>query len=100
MEEQGKENIYEVISESSRTRSKKKCWLNLILATIAFKIVSLGTNRVIPSFFQCFKSTVEVIFLNAVKYRLRARQFQNAIPSVSFSIWETKRNHRGAKSGE
>jgi hypothetical protein len=39
-----------------------------ILAAISLKIVSLGTYTVTPSFLQCFKSTVEVIFVNAVKY--------------------------------
>jgi hypothetical protein len=39
-----------------------------ILAAISFKVVSLGTYTVIPSFFPCFKSAVEVIFLNAVEY--------------------------------
>jgi hypothetical protein len=40
---------------------------------------------------------VEVIFLNAVKYRLRFALDirQNIVPSVSFLIWETKQNHRG-----
>jgi hypothetical protein len=41
-----------------------------ILAAISFKIVSLGTYTAIPSFLPCFKSTVEVIFLNAVEYNL------------------------------
>jgi hypothetical protein len=42
---------------------------------------------------------VEVMFLNAVKYHLwfplEVTLFQNVVHSVSFSIWETKRNHRG-----
>jgi hypothetical protein len=42
-----------------------------ILADISFKLVSLGTYTAIPSFFPRFKSTVEVIFLNAVEHRLR-----------------------------
>jgi hypothetical protein len=42
---------------------------------------------------------VEVIFLNAVEYRLRfpldvKTLFQNVVLLVSFPIWETKRNHR------
>jgi hypothetical protein len=37
-----------------------------ILADIYFKIVPLGMCTGIPSFFPCFKSTMEVIFLNAV----------------------------------
>jgi hypothetical protein len=56
----------------------------------------LGTYTAIPSFFPHFKSTVEVIFLNAVEYRLRFHLhvktlFPNVVPSVSF----TKQNHRG-----
>jgi hypothetical protein len=71
-----------------------------ILAIISFKIVSLGTYTAIPSFSPRFKSTMEVIFLNAVEFCLRfpldvKTLFQNVIPSVSFSIWETKQNHRG-----
>jgi hypothetical protein len=62
-----------------------------ILAAISFKIVFLRTYTVIPSFFPHFKSTMEVIFLNAVEYHLQfpldVRQFQNVVPSVSFSIW-------------
>jgi hypothetical protein len=61
----------------------------------------LGTYTAIPSIFPRFKSTMEVIVLNAVEYRLRLipftcqTLFQNVVPSVSFSLWETKRNHRG-----
>jgi hypothetical protein len=65
-------SIYRVLSKSSRTRSKKKCWPNLlILAVISFRVVSLGTYTVVPLFFPRFKSTLEVIFLNALEYRLR-----------------------------
>jgi hypothetical protein len=41
------------------------------LAAISFKIVSLGMYTTIPSLFPRFKSTVEVIFLTAIEYRLR-----------------------------
>jgi hypothetical protein len=66
-----------------------------ISAAISFKIDSLGTYTVIPSFFPHFKGTVEVIFLNGVEYHLQfpfgcQTLFQNIVPSVSFSIWETK----------
>jgi hypothetical protein len=44
---------------------------NSVLAAINFKIASLGRYTAIPSSFPRFKSTVEVIFLNAVEYRLR-----------------------------
>jgi hypothetical protein len=43
-----------------------------ILSAISFKIVSFG--------------------MYPVGYQIL---FQNVIPSVSFSIWETKQNHRG-----
>jgi hypothetical protein len=42
-----------------------------ILAAISSKIVSMATYIVVPSFFPCFKSNVEVVFLNAVEYHLR-----------------------------
>jgi hypothetical protein len=75
----------------------------------------LGTYTAIPSSFPRFRSTVEVIVLNAVEYRLRfpldvrccrvplaisfgcQTLFQN-VPSVSCSVWETKRNYRGPSS--
>jgi hypothetical protein len=41
-----------------------------ILAAFSFKTVSLRMYTVIPSFFPLFKSTVEIIFLYAVEYRL------------------------------
>jgi hypothetical protein len=69
-----------------------------ILADISFKIISLGTYTAIPLFFSHLKSTVEVIFLNAVEYRLRfpcQTLFQNVVPSVSFLTWDTKQNDRG-----
>jgi hypothetical protein len=40
-----------------------------ILAAISLKIF-LGTYTVIPLFFPCFRSTMEVILLNAVEYHL------------------------------
>jgi hypothetical protein len=49
---------------------KESCSLNLILAAISFKIVSLRIYTVSPSFYACLKSTMEVILLNAVKYHL------------------------------
>jgi hypothetical protein len=44
-----------------------------IMAVTSFKIVSLRIYTAIPSFFTCYKSTVEVIFLNAVEYRSDVR---------------------------
>jgi hypothetical protein len=42
-----------------------------ILAAISFKIDSLGKYTMTPSVFKHFKSTVEVIFLNAAEYRFQ-----------------------------
>jgi hypothetical protein len=64
--------IYEVLSywKVPRLGQKRNAGLTYsILAAVFFKIVSLGMYTVI-SFFPRFKSTMEVIFLNAVKYRL------------------------------
>jgi hypothetical protein len=41
-----------------------------ILAAHSFKTVSLGMYTEIPKFFPCFKSTMEVIFLNAAENHL------------------------------
>jgi hypothetical protein len=75
-----------------------------ILAAISFKIVSLGTYTVIPLFFPCFKSTPEVIFLNAVDYHLYPfgcqTLFQKRHPfSFNFNFGN-KMKSRGAKAGE
>jgi hypothetical protein len=65
---------YEVLSECSRTRSKRKCWLNLfnfgspLLQNSLFG--NIYSNSVV---FLHFKSTMEVIFLNAVECRLDVR---------------------------
>jgi hypothetical protein len=59
------------VSESSRTRSEKKYYRNLNLDAISFQIISLGTYTAILSFFPRLKSTVEVIFLNAVENSFR-----------------------------
>jgi hypothetical protein len=65
-------NIYEVYRKAPRLGEKRNTGITYsILAAISFKIVSLGTYTAIPSFFPCFKNTVEVIFLNVVKCRLR-----------------------------
>jgi hypothetical protein len=61
--------MYEGISNRSWARSKKKFWLNSILAAISFKIVSLGMYTAIPSLFPWFKSNMEVTFLAAVECR-------------------------------
>jgi hypothetical protein len=64
----------------------------------------LGMYTVIPSFFPCFESTVEVIFLNAVKYRLRftfdvRHCFQ--MSSLQFPFQFGKQSEvTGPKSGE
>jgi hypothetical protein len=61
------------ISESSRTRSEKKCCLNVLSSGCHLLQNSLLGNVYSDPifFFSLFKSTVEVIFLNAVEYRLR-----------------------------
>jgi hypothetical protein len=53
----------------------------------------------ISSFFSSFKSTMEVIFLNAFEYRIDfipsgSQSLLQNVPSVPFSIWETEQNHR------
>lgn len=70
-----------------------------VLVAVFFKIGSLGTYTVMPSFLLCFIRTVEAIFLNVVVYHLRSpldvRHFQNIVHSVSFSILETNKNQKG-----
>jgi hypothetical protein len=72
-----------------------------ILAAVSFKIVSLGTYTVSPSYFVSFRSIMEVIFLIAVEYGLRfpldvRHCFKTSSLQFQFSIWETKRNHSPA----
>jgi hypothetical protein len=55
------------VSKSSRTRSKKTC---SILAANSLKTSLLGNVYSKHIIFPYFKSTIEVIFLNAVKYHL------------------------------
>jgi hypothetical protein len=61
-------DMYEVPGLSQKGNAGLTC---SILAAISLKIVSLGMYTAISSFFPCFKSTVEVIFGNAVVYHLR-----------------------------
>jgi hypothetical protein len=64
--------LYESYRKVPRLSQKRNDGLTYsILVANSFKIVSLGTYKAIPLFFPCFKSTMDVIFLNAVKYRLR-----------------------------
>jgi hypothetical protein len=70
-----------------------------ILNFVCFQVVSLGMYTAISSFFPCSKSTVEVIFLNAIEYRL---QFPSDIRycfktlSLQFHFQCGKqRNHKG-----
>jgi hypothetical protein len=95
-----KKMIHEVYWKVPALGQRRNAGLtNAILAAVSFKIVSLGMHTAIPSFFPEFRSTMEVIFLNAMEYRFVPFGcqilFQNVIPSVSFSIWERKKNHRG-----
>jgi hypothetical protein len=87
---------YEVLSETSRTRSKKKCWLNLLNFGC-----HLLQNNLIGKVYRD-----PIIFFHASKamwgsFSLMLSStgcqtlFQNVVPSVSLSIWETKWNHRG-----
>jgi hypothetical protein len=57
-----------------------------ILAAISFKIISLVKYRAIPLFFPRFKTFQVPLAVPFVCQTL----FQNVVPSVSFSIWETK----------
>jgi hypothetical protein len=93
--------------KSSRTRSKKKCWLNLL--NFGCHLLRNGLLENVYSdpiffFFSRSKSTVEVIFLSAVEYRLRytldARHcFKTS--SLQFHFQFGKRSEiTGAKSGE
>jgi hypothetical protein len=50
---------------------KRNAGLTYSILAAIFKMVSLGMYTVIPSFFPRYKSTMEVIFLNAVEYHLR-----------------------------
>jgi hypothetical protein len=60
---------YEVYRKVTGLGQKRNSGLTYsILAVISFKTVSLGMYTTIPSFFSGFKSTMEVIFLNAVEY--------------------------------
>jgi hypothetical protein len=49
-----------------RLGHKINAGLTYSILAISFKIVSLGTYTAIPLFFACFRSTVDVIFLDAV----------------------------------
>jgi hypothetical protein len=77
-----------------------------ILAAISFKIVSMGTYTAIPYiffFFPRLKSTVEVIFLNAVEYRLRfPLDIRHCFKTPLYFIFNlgNKAKSQGAKSGE
>jgi hypothetical protein len=64
----------------------------------------LGAYTVIPSFFPCFKSTVEVIFLNAVEYHLQIPlDVRHCFKTSSLQFlfqFGNKAKLQGAKSGE
>jgi hypothetical protein len=77
------------------SQKRNACLTCSILSANSFKIVSLGMYIAILLFFPCLKSTVEVIFINAAIAFGYQTLLQNVIPSVSFSVWETKQNHRG-----
>jgi hypothetical protein len=59
------------VSESSQNGSKKKCWLNVLhFDCHLFPNGLLGNVYSDPTVSTRFKITVEVVFLNAVEYRL------------------------------
>jgi hypothetical protein len=67
--------VYRKVAELGQKRNAGLTYS--ILAAISFKMVSLGTYTAIPLFFPYFKSTAEVVFCNAVEYRLH-----NALKTV------------------
>jgi hypothetical protein len=90
-------NLIQGLLESSRTMSKKKCWLNFILTAVSFKIND-------PIIFPPFKSTVDVIFLDAVKYRLRfpldVRQcFRTSSPQFNFQFRNKAKSQQVERMG-
>jgi hypothetical protein len=96
----------EVLSETSRTRSKKKCWLNLLnFGCHLLQNSVLGNVCSDPIVFSTLQKHRTSHFPEccrvprAIPFGCQTL-FQNVVPSVSLSIWETKRNHRGANSGE
>jgi hypothetical protein len=90
--------------ESSRFGQQRYAGLTyLILSAISFKIVSLGMYTKNPSFFPCFKSTMEVIFLNAVEYCLQFPLdvrycFKKSSLQFHFQFGK-EQNHRGGGGG-
>jgi hypothetical protein len=87
-------------SESSRIRSTKKCWLNLLNFVCHLFQNSLPGNvyKDLLIFFPCFKSTMEDIFL-IVQYRLRIPlDVRYCFKTSSFQFhfqFGKQQNHRG-----
>jgi hypothetical protein len=79
---------YEVYQKDPRLAQKRNAELSdSILAAVSFKILSLGTYTATQLLFPCFKSTMEVIFINAVWVPLGIpfecqTLLQNVVPSV------------------
>jgi hypothetical protein len=89
------------VSESSRTGSEKKCWLNLLnFGCHLLQNSILGNVYSDPIIFSTLQKhrgshipeCCRVPFAILLGYQTL---FQSVIPSVSFSIWETQRNLRG-----
>jgi hypothetical protein len=90
--------LYEVYRKVPGLDPKRNASLTyLILAAISLKIVSLGTYTAIPSFFRCFRSTVEVTFCNAIEYLLRfPLDVRHCFKTSSLQFhFGKQRNHRG-----
>lgn len=89
---------------SSQTSQKRNTGSTYsIAAAISFKIVSLRTYTAIPLFSPRFQSTLEVILLDAVKYRLQfplyIRHFFKTF-SLQFNLQFGKQTKsQGPKSG-
>jgi hypothetical protein len=85
---------YEVYRKVPGLGQKRNAGLTYsILAVTSFKIVSLGMYAAISSFFQHFKSPVEVILLNAVEYRLKFNSdvrhcFKTSSLQFHFQFWK------------
>jgi hypothetical protein len=94
------QRLYEVLSENSQARSKKKCWLNLLkFGCHPLQNSLLGNSYSDPIFFSRFTRAVEVIFLTAVEYRLRfplddGHCFRMSSLPFHFQFGK-QRNHRG-----
>jgi hypothetical protein len=98
--------LYDVLSESSPTMSKKNAGLTYsILAAISFKTVSLGTYTAIPSFFShASKAPWKSFSLMLSSTACDSLQMPDTVPkcrpfSFIFNLGN-KAKSQGTKSGE